>query len=361
MRNIIVLLASYSSIGGYAGNAKVDILSNRAAGIAMVLLLACLVVNRPEGLTSIANGGVTYAWDNFLHPNISWAEMIGFMLITFYQLIDMTNWQTISASRFFDENEKKEHIAESEHVRRLQRAIMYTGFWFMVLPAIVGTFIGYYVAQIAGPDLPQSEVITTAFRLGMPNNAVLTVLLSTLILFGFISSVLGACNSWLMASVQTISWDMLDHKLLKSVDFNVANLPPEKHRLVTQRAKIMLFIFGMAGSLLIYYLSRKWADIFQLQFVMFGAGLTMVPWLLYGCLYLKTSNQQKPLIRALAFVSLLIGLALTVSMYGYGYIYQNPDITGYIPLTILIISSLFTLVAVGAYRLSPAVDHNISV
>ncbi len=107
----------------------------------------------------------------------------------------------------------------------------------------------------------------------------------------------------------------------------------------------MLYIFGTAGSIFIYYLSTQWKDIFQLQFVMFGAGLSLAPWLIYGCLIKKSSQPQSKQIGFFAFLSISFGLLSTLIMYFIGYYTENPDISGYIPLVVLLISTLFSIIS----------------
>lgn len=162
------------------------------------------------------------------------------------------------------------------------------------------------------------------------------------------SSVLGATNSWLLASVQTISWDMMDYRLLNSVGFDLRKLTPDDNHWVTYKARIALYVFGTVGSILIYFLSKTWSDIFQLQFVMFGAGLTMVPWLIYGCLIIKGEERQSPFVNQMAFFTIFIGLVTTLVMYFYGYYYKNPNVSGFIPATVLIFSSLMLIATLKA-------------
>ncbi len=153
-----LLLATYCSIGGYAGNASIDKLTNRAAVLALILFLIILVMSQPNGLDKIAQDGVNHALNSFLIPNISIAEMSGFILITFYQIIDMTNWQTIAASRLISDD-STEHD-QVTHVKNIQRAIVHASIYFMFAPAIVGTMIGYYFAQIS-PSVEQNDLIST--------------------------------------------------------------------------------------------------------------------------------------------------------------------------------------------------------
>ncbi len=344
-----LLLATYCSIGGYAGNASIDKFSNRAAVLALILFLVTLVISQPSGLDKIEQDGVYHALHSFFIPNITFAEMSGFILITFFQIVDMTNWQTVAASRLITADDSTPNPVA--HIKRIQRAIVRASIWFMLAPALVGTMIGYYFAQIS-PAVGQSDLISSAFMQAISQGNIF-LLLSALILFGLLSSVLGATNSWLLASVQTISWDMMDYHLLNRANFDLSKLTPEDNHRVTQKARIALYVFGTLGSILIYFLSKTWSDIFQLQFVMFGAGLTMVPWLIYGCCIIKGDQRQSLFINNMAFSTILIGLALTLSMYFYGYYSKDADISGFIPITVLVFSSIMlglTLIAPKNWR-----------
>jgi hypothetical protein len=337
-----LLLATYCSIGGYVGNAYIDKFSNHAAWLALVFFLAFLVWSQPEGLGKIADAGVYGAWQNFITPNISDAEKWGFILITFYQFIDMTNWQTVAASRLISEEDKDTDRDTATHVKSIQWAIVRASIKFMWAPALVGTTIGYYFKQIA-PGVEQNDLIPLAFK-SIPQDNVLSVIFAALILFGLMSSVLGATNSWLLASVQTISWDMMDYNLLKCAEFDLSKLTSEDNHRITRKARIALYVFGIMGSVSIYYLSTQWSNIFQLQFVMFGAGLTMAPWLLYGCLIIKGDERQSPFINFMAFITIFIGLLMTLAMYFYGYYSNNPDVSGWIPLRVLAFSCIMLFI-----------------
>jgi hypothetical protein len=137
---------------------------------------------------------------------------------------------------------------------------------------------------------------------------------------------------------------MMDYNLLKCAEFDLSKLTSEDNHRITRKARIALYVFGIMGSVSIYYLSTQWSNIFQLQFVMFGAGLTMAPWLLYGCLIIKGDERQSPFINFMAFITIFIGLLMTLAMYFYGYYSNNPDVSGWIPLRVLAFSCIMLFI-----------------
>jgi MFS family permease len=332
------LLATFCSIGGYQGNVALDVYSNIFASLSMLVFLACMVFQRPEGFETIVQSGVAKAGESFFHPSMPMYELIGFGVFTLFQIIDMTNWQSVSANQLPEDDENKK-----KHIVNMRRAINFSALSFMIFPTIVGSLIGYYFRQIAGGDVSQSEILIKTVTASIPQDVVIKTILLSGILFGFLSSSLACTNSWLLASVQTLSWDLFDYKKMKSVNFNVDQLPLDEHVSITRRAKIMLYVVGAGGTILIYSIYKVWDAIFSLQFMMFGAGLSMLPAFVFLTIIKRTSNFQGKRVGGVGFYSVLIGFITAITMFIYSIVYKNSDVAGMIPPAVLVASTIVFL------------------
>ena len=343
-----ILLATFCSVGGYQGNVVIDIKSNRIASFSMLLWLILLVTLNPQGFNSIYSEGTKGAIWSFLTPNMSKFELIGFSVFTLFQLIDMTNWQSVSANAL-----PRNPNELAAHIKGMRHSLRRTAIWFMLFPATCGSFIGYYVRHAGGADIQQADLLTKSFSMSIPAHPVLFVLFSSILLFGFLSSSLACGNSWLLAMVQTLSWDLIDFRTLKAVDFKVAALANEEHERITRRAKMLLYVVGAGGAAVIYAISKAWPAIFSLQFMMFGAGLSMLPSVIYAAVVKKTATRQRGLIGAGGFLSILLGFLSAIGMFVYATVAQNPDVSGMIPPVVLVVSTAVFLIFLGADRAKP--------
>jgi hypothetical protein len=328
------IVATFCTIGGYAGNVALDRICIRAACIAMGLFLAALMYYHPGGWNVFLQKDAGGMVKEFIVPHISIYEFTGFAVFTLFQLIDMTNWQTVSANSLPDKEEEY-----PQHVNGMRRAIKFSAIAFMFFPAIAGTLIGYYFHNI-NPDSTQQNLMLGSVTASLPGEGWTRTILLSLLLFGFLSSSLACTNSWLLASVQTLSWDLFDFKTLKSVNFKVSMLSDEIHTKVINRAKVMIYVVGAGGTAVIYYIYKNWDQIFSLQFMMFGAGLSMLPAFIYGVVIKKTDKLQSPAINRFGLASIALGFATAVGIFVYAFLTKNSDLSGLIPPAVLIVSSL---------------------
>ncbi len=327
------LIATFCSIGGYRGNVALDKVCNIFASIAMTIFLVALVSHHPEAFTAIKSKSSMSLAKDFIVPNMSLFEFIGFSVFTLFQIIDMTNWQTVSANKLPENDE-----TTKEHVQSMKKAITTSALLFMIFPATVGTLIGYYFYHIAGADVAQPDVMLQAVTTSLSNDIILKTIMLAALLFGFLSSSLACTNSWLLASVQTISWDMIDFRTFKKVNFKVSELPSETHYKVVNRAKIIIYLVGAGGTAAIYCIYQAWDNIFALQFMMFGAGLAMLPAFIYSTIFRKTDTIESKFLQRTGLASIFSGFAAAAALFILSLTMKNGDLSGLIPPTALLVS-----------------------
>lgn len=339
------IIATFCSIGGYKGNVALDRICNIFACLSLSLFLIALVAYNPDILSVISNTSSSDLALKFAIPNMRESELVGFSVFTLFQLIDMTNWQTVSANSLPEGEEGKK-----KHFQEMKKAIRKSALRFMLFPAIIGTLIGFYFHHIS-PDVSQSDVMVSSVKASLPANLTIKTIMLCLLIFGFLSSSLACTNSWLLASVQTLSWDIIEHKKLNRVDFQVHRLPSEIHEKIISRGKMLIYLVGAGGTALIYGIYKYWDAIFSLQFMMFGAGLAMLPAFIFGVVIKRTDKLQSKTMRLAGFYSILTGSFSALALFIYSYWTKNSDITGLIPPVVLILSLVIFSLGIGIQKL----------
>jgi len=171
----------------------------------------------------------------------------------------------------------------------------------------------------------------------LPTNPILAAATLSLITFAFMASSLAGTDSWLLASTQTLSWDLIDYKKFKALGFRVNQFTETVHNEITKHARLILMVVGIAGASIIYSISKYvWDQVFALQFVIFGGGLAMLPSLLYGIFVGNPSSSR--VISVSALLSIVAGYGSALALFVYSLIVNNPDLVSPLPLVALGIS-----------------------
>jgi len=225
----------------------------------------------------------------------------------------------------------------------MQWAMISAALRFLVAPVLTGTLLGYILKLIGQGTDVQTHFMIALVTAVTSHLGWVGVLLLGLVTFVFLASSLSGTDSWLLASTQTLSWDLIDYRRFENAQFRASNLPDELHEEITRRARITLLIVGICGAVGIYFVSKWWNDVFQLQFVIFGGGLSMLPALIYGIFH--GMRKVSRTLSAFAFASIAGGYLCAIGIFVYSIVFNTPDATSPLPLVSMGVS--LVIFAVG--------------
>ncbi|HVU95542.1 MAG TPA: hypothetical protein VHE34_09970 [Puia sp.] len=317
-----LFISVFCTIGGFSANAKTDKISNILATTSLLILFVLLLSHVTTHHIQIKH--LTYMPLMNNPTSFYW----GVVFFGLYQLIDMTNWQTVSANSL--------HV-DDKSVKNMQRVIRKAALEISVFPIVLGTVSGFILKNIV-ENVSQNSILSAISVNYMPASEVVSLVLLSFVSFSFFAASLSATDSWLLASSQTLSWDLTDYRLFSKHAFNVKRLSDEEHQTVLRKARMLLILIGVAVTGFIYWVSVRWDQVFALQFVMFGAGLSMIPALLYG-LFLCKNESDGQRIKAFAFMSITAGFLTAIGIFIWSIYINDPNIVNCIPYVTLGISS----------------------
>lgn len=217
---------------------------------------------------------------------------------------------------------------------------------FLFAPVLTGTLLGYMLRVLKQGTEDQSIFMSKMVLDLLPMGSLFAVAILAAITFAFMASSLSGTDSWLLASTQTLSWDLIDYKKFKATGFKVSEFDQPSHETITNRARLILILIGIGGASIIYYISKYvWDQVFALQFVIFGGGLAMLPSLLFG---IFIGNPSKSRILSISAVtSIVAGYGSALVLFGYSLYKKSPNMVEPLPLVALGVAVITFLVGLG--------------
>jgi len=322
---LAMFISTFCSIGGFKANVHTDRYTNYlAVGALVALLVMACARNWNTVTTSLAPSALWSSATDFSSMDLLFG--MGISCFALFNFVDMSNWQNVSANSF----EGSDGQVSKALQRRMQSAMLSATLRFLFAPVLLGTFLGYIMNQVGQGTSEQTHFMSVMVGSVVPGSDLLGVLLLGIITFVFLASSLSGADSWLLASTQTLSWDIIDYHKFKDAGFNASKLPNEEHLKVTRRARITLMAFGVLGTTAVYAVSKWWKDVFQLQFVIFGGGLAMLPAVVYGVFHGMT--RVSGVLSTAALVSIVSGYLAALTLFVSALILKRPELTSSLPL-----------------------------
>jgi Na+/proline symporter len=339
-----VFAATFSSIGGFKANTATDRITNGLCVGALCLVLLALVTNY-HLLDTVTSAGVMSSLTDF--SSTSSTFLVGLAFFSLFNIVDMSNWQNVSANSL-----NIDSTPESLTQRRKMRGAMFKAAGlFLLAPVILGTLIGYGLKLATLGTMDQAHFMSNIIASVFPVGSILIALLLGFVTFAFMAACLSGSDSWLLAVTQTLSWDLIDHKKLKAVNFRPKELGDAENARVTRRASLAILVVGVAGTGMIYYVSKYiWDQVFALQFVIFGGALAMLPSLLYGIF--KGNPSRSGWIAGGAVCSIVGGYGTALFLFGKSVLAANPSLVEPVPMYALGVSLAIFLVGLLGFALS---------
>jgi Na+/proline symporter len=331
-------VATFCNIGGFKANTVTDRLSNFIALGAMLGLLIMMIYKNSSQLavgfspSALWNSATDFSSQSAIY-------LTGLAFFALFNIVDMTNWQSVSANSLNADFSP----ASQEQRKKMKWAMFKATGWFMIAPVLTGTFLGYMLRVLKQGTEDQSIFMSKMVLDLLPAGSLLAAAILAVITFAFMAASLAGTDSWLLASTQTLSWDLIDYEKFKATGFKVSKFDQLSHEKITNRARLILMLVGIGGASIIYYISKYvWDQVFALQFVIFGGGLAMLPSLLFG---IFIGNPSKSRILSISAVtSIVAGYSSALALFVYSLIKKNPDMVSPLPLVALGIAMFVFLV-----------------
>jgi Na+/proline symporter len=345
-----IFVAAYCNIGGYRANAQTDRWQNWfGVGALLALVFLFLLTAAKWNVSSEAIYLPTILNSLFDFSKTSLPFVLGLFTLSFlYPFVDMTNWQNVAANSLLP----PEPGEQRKRIRDMRIALLKASAWVFFFPGVFGVILGYLMQGV--PSLEQSEILTKLIAGLIPGGTLAYGLVYAIILgvlmVGLLGTTLSTVDSWLIASSQTLSWDVIDFKLLDKAKFDVTRIPDSVHERITTRSRNILFLLAPIASV-IFYVSYKGIGerIIEFQFVIYGAVISLFP-LLISSLYLlrdedKMVYQKNRILLWSAFLSIAIGYLSAIGVFILSFIIEGLDVYTWAPIASL--AAALTSLVVG--------------
>lgn len=322
---LALFFAAYCNIGGYRANAKTDKIQN-ILGLIVVSTLVIYIWSfwRPGSeLSNIINISIgSFLSDLFDFSDIPIWGFVSMCLYAFFvQFCDMSNWQNISATS------KSGGAWKTDIEKNFKKAALLA----FIVPGLLCVLLAYpFIGTGSQGEQFLANILTTV----LPVDTALSGVLWGLVLFVLLGTMQSTADSFLMASSQTLSWDVFDRKRVDKVidNYEAPELTSkidennEEYR-ITQRARLAMFPAAVVGTLSLYYLMVYGLNIIQLMFLIFGSQLSLLPALSLSLYAQKNGLRFSKGLKALSAISIVVGFLSCIST-----IYLNSYIEGVVDL-----------------------------
>lgn len=306
---LAILGAAYTAMGGLRVNARLNAVQNILKSIVLVVAAIILIV-------VLQDGAMTHspAWNkDFLTAA---ADLGGYALAAnlafslFWQMVDMSNWQNLSATRAGDRSSLKSIVGATILV--------------FLFPGVIGSVIG---VAISGYGTGLGE-ITDGNVLNRFVEALGTVPGLPLILFAaFAAAMLSTMDGYALAASQAATWDLFARRKVSTLLPLGSDRPPaEADTSVISMARLFVFGVAIAGAVGVGGLvSSGRVALFDLVYLVVVAQMSLVGPVLVclrteraGCI--SRSWGWAPILFALmaGYLSAYLGKTLA----GYGDLYN---------------------------------------
>jgi Na+/proline symporter len=345
-----VYVAAHADVGGYAGTARTDRVQN-LLGMIVVILVIYYLIAFPNNFVNRTNLTPSKIVESFFDlSSVPWPIWLGVLSFApFVNVVDMSHWQTIAA------NTK----GTSTDIRNLKWGIIKSGWWMIIFPAATGAFIGYLWRGVTG--IADANILPASIG-GLPGQSgELSGFVGGFVILGLLALGFSSAAGYLVASVQTASWDLRHYELIFR-DKDQA-LSEYEERSIVFEARLILYVFAIA-SLILFLVARHVVGdqkILPLQFVLVGIVVSLFPATTYGLwlnLYGKQANASTS---RLMVASIAGGYISGIAIYFKPVILGGDlnDVFQWSPVAALAVSGIIAaIVVVRDLRLQSSVSRD---
>jgi len=326
--------AAYCDIGGFAGTARTDYYQNILGVVAVSFIMYCLF-RVPHSQIPVENLTLTRMsmslFDFGTFPTITIFAILCYA--STYNIVDMSNWQAIAANS----------AAKPEQIRSLRIAMVKSTFWMILLPATVGTLFGYVWREV---EIGEYERISMLVQQVFPDASYIGGLILGTVILGLAATAMSTTDSYLIASCQTMSWDIRDKQTINQ-SVNADDIDEEKQYSIIRSSRRRLYwmaIISVSVFLLLRYLLGD-QTAFVAQFVLAGLVVSLAPSTLLGLYFRHINYKPIGLVKKLCGASVVFGYfgGMAVFVYFLSLASKEFDVYAWAPLVTFV--SSFSLCA----------------
>lgn len=309
-----LLAAAYTSMGGLRGNARANVAQNIFKSLALIAGLVALLALAGATLGDFGTVLREAPSSSITFPQATlalggWALTANFAFSLFWQVVDMSNWQNLSAARA---SKKAGYVS-----------ILVASVLVFVFPGLIGTLIGI--------SLSSHEASVGAITDANVLNRVIEVLggapwLAIGLFAAFGAAMLSTMDGYALAAAQAATWDITNRReVVELLEHGVERTPEPADGKVLTIARALIFVIAGAGALGVGLLvARGVVALFDLVYLVVIAQMSLVGPVLF-CLFTSGGAPNvrwgwMPIVAALGagYLSALIGKTTPLSdAYGF--------------------------------------------
>lgn len=260
---VAVVVGIYTVFGGLRGNLSANRFQNVLAGLALVTAtVVALTVTRP---------GFNLLFDSASHKKLvftlGWSGLITNLLFSLaWQLVDMSNWQTISSV--------------GSGLETTKRAMFKSAGWVFLFPGVIGTVLGMALRPVSG--ITDSNVIARLLELVSGH-----WLIGFFVISGFVGAMLSTLDGLLLASAQAIVWDLIYSSRIaaliraertRPIDEAPSVLERDETRKVLSTAHRLVILLACVGATAVFAIRLIWnVTLFDLVYVVVISQMVLLP------------------------------------------------------------------------------------
>jgi hypothetical protein len=311
---IAVFVAAYCTSGGYYASIVTDRYQNILGTIALGLLIIMLM---PSFVEINGNWSAFTTQAQFSSP--PWHFVLGVSVFAFFfNFVDMANWQSLAANRDLP----------TSRFRGVQVGLLFSASVQLIVPAFAGVWLGVML-KVMNSQLADDELIQFAFAKAFQNLGPLTGLVLGIVVFGFLSLTLSSSGSYVVAAMQTLSLDMFKRREAAiyqdpKTDATTRSLV-ERDVLDWAKRNVIAVCLAMVATFSTLYYGLRYfesaAIVFQFQFVMYGAAVTLAPVVLAKLVH--SSEAASVTNHSAGLLSIALGLLFVIVPFAIAAFFWN--------------------------------------
>lgn len=294
---IAVFVGAYCTAGGFYASVVTDKYQNIVGTLAIASVIGLLLF-LPSPDASAGNTAPAQ------FETIPWHFMVGISVFAFFfNFVDMTFWQSLAANRKLP----------AERLPTVRNWIMASAAVQLFMPAFAGVWLGVIIKGMSA-ELSDDRIISFGLQAILQGLGPIGAVVMGFLVFGFLSLTLSMAGSYLVGAMQTLAVDVAKRREI--AEYDSEDTAPERRSEIersvlswVKRNVIVASLFSVIVFSVLYYglaYFESPADVFQFQFVMYGAAVTLVPVVL--TYLLKGKRDDAPRTRPEGFWSIVSGL-----------------------------------------------------
>lgn len=251
--------AGYTALGGVRGNARVNFVQNIVKSAVLLVGFGCLIYVAKNADAFSAASSKVNIW-TAAETLGGWALGANLAFSLFWQIVDMSNWQNLSATKVDGKSDR--------------RSIVIAAGIVFLFPGLIGTVIG-----IALSGLPVASGLTDTNILNGFVNALESIPFIGIALFAaFAAAMLSTMDGYALAASQAVSWDLVKKKTVSDLlPLGPDRLASAEDASVIYTSRVSMFVLaGLAAFCMGNLVVSGLVGLFDLVYLVVIAQMSLV-------------------------------------------------------------------------------------